>query len=246
MFDLTNHASLLPNYASDHERRVATLGYDIALPAAIQRLRWTTHPLNCHEDELPFLAWEESVDYWQDAWTVEVKHAAIDAAEEIHLFKGTLHAVETALSTLGLEADITEWWQLEVPGQRGTFTVELDAITLYRNGPPATSALQIDVRAWVTTSKPLTRHFAMSLKAGLEHTAHVAIGGTANVGASLSGEAGLELRFDRPAAIAAAATFDSAGTVRGEAVTRLQFETPAHTAAACTIQSNLLLRGAAA
>lgn len=181
MADLSNHAGLLPPYALEPERRIASVGYEAEISAAFLPLAKITLPLDAQSDELPFLAWEESVDHWRDEWPEAIKRDVIDAAEQIHIYKGTLYAVEVALKTLKIEADITEWWQSEPEGERGTFDVTAYAEeTLYNDGPLLDLRLQEDVVALVTASKPLTRHFTfrvgVHLEAPVQSCGFVAIG----------------------------------------------------------------------
>lgn len=163
---LSNHAGLLPPYASDLERRVARLGYSAEIDAATGRLATVTDPFACPVGELPFLAWEESVDYWRDEWPEIVKRQVIDAAELVHLHKGTRRAVEAALSALQITADITEWWEKDPLGQPGTFAVVAYAAAALFDGAPVLDArLQQDALEWVNRAKPLTRHFTFQIGA---------------------------------------------------------------------------------
>lgn len=203
MADLSNHAGLLPPYASEPERRLATLGYEAEISAAFLPLAKVTLPLDAPAGELPFLAWEESVDHWRDEWPEAVKRKVIDAAEQIHIFKGTLFAVEVALKTLKVAADITEWWQSEPEGERGTFDVTAYAEeTLYNDGPLLDLRLQEDVVALITASKPLTRHF--TFRVGVRLDAPVQPCGFVVLGAMLAIEGLQEPLLNAEAAFAVA------------------------------------------
>ncbi|MBD8890896.1 phage tail protein I [Roseibium litorale] len=166
MTDLSNHAGLLPSYATDLERRVASVGYSVEIEGRFGPLSKVTLPLDAPEAELPFLAWEESVDYWRDEWPAEIKRQVIDAAETVHIFKGTLFAVETALKALSITAQITEWFEALPEREPGTFHVTAYANSaVFEDGPILDARLQADAIAWVNAAKPLTRQFSFELGA---------------------------------------------------------------------------------
>lgn len=185
---MADHSKLLPDYATDHERRVASVGFDEdALGAAIDRLRTTTNPNTCHGDELPFLAWEESVDVWDDDWSEEIRRRAVDAAEQIHLMKGPPQAIADALAVYGYSARFVEWWQTDPVGEPGTFhaTVFVDG-GLYPDGPgPLLDARVVAVaEAAIRRTKPLTRHYTFDL--GLSLSGLAVFGVAACAGADIT------------------------------------------------------------
>ncbi|EFO30931.1 putative phage tail protein [Roseibium sp. TrichSKD4] len=162
MVELSNHAGLLPPYADDHERRVASVGYSAQLDAAIATLATVTLPLNCPVEELPFLAWEESVDHWNDKWPIETKRLVVEFAEEIHIYKGTLQAVETAMASLSVRPEIVEWFEAEPPAPRGTFdVVAFVGSSRFEVFQVPDVAFKADVIAAINSSKPLSRHYAI-------------------------------------------------------------------------------------
>lgn len=60
------------------------------------------------EKFLPWLAWELSVDDWDNSWTVAQKRNVIEQSVEIHRRKGTFGAVRRALEALGYGVVINE------------------------------------------------------------------------------------------------------------------------------------------
>lgn len=56
----------------------------------------------CPAPLLPWLAWERSVDYWDDQWSEATKRAVTAASVEIHRKKGTIQSVQQALAVAGL------------------------------------------------------------------------------------------------------------------------------------------------
>lgn len=65
----------------------------------------------CPPDQLPILAWEYSVDEWVPAWSDAQKRNAINVSFDIHRYKGTSYAVDTAVATLGHSSVIEEWFE---------------------------------------------------------------------------------------------------------------------------------------
>ncbi|MBP8813585.1 MAG: phage tail protein I [Laribacter sp.] len=55
----------------------------------------------CPPAWLPWLAWERSVDEWDDAWTTDVHRGLVSGSLELHRRKGTVWAIKTALAAIG-------------------------------------------------------------------------------------------------------------------------------------------------
>jgi len=114
---------LLPANATELERALgATIAGTFTLPATLAELQ---DYRTCPEDLLPYLAWERSVDVWDDDWPVERKRSVIGAAPAVHRVKGTIGAVRLALNAFGLEATVERWF--EYGGDPHTLRVVLDA-----------------------------------------------------------------------------------------------------------------------
>ncbi len=114
---------------------------------------------------LPDLAWERSVDVWDPAWSDDVKRAVIDAAPEVHRHKGTVYAVKTALSALGVDAQVSEWWQASPRGTPYTFHVDAYAKARLYDGPLLDARLIRVVFASVLHAKPESRAFDLTVVA---------------------------------------------------------------------------------
>lgn len=63
-------------------------------------------PENCPTELLPWLAWELSVDFWDENWTEAQKRAAIAASPYVHEKKGTPSAIRRSIETLGYSVKI--------------------------------------------------------------------------------------------------------------------------------------------
>ena len=58
-------------------------------------------PSTCPAVLLPWLAWELSVDSWDENWTEPQKRAAIQVSPYVHMKKGTPSAIRNAIESLG-------------------------------------------------------------------------------------------------------------------------------------------------
>ena len=52
---------------------------------------------------LPFIAYQKSVDYWDDNWQDALKRSVIKTSKELHKIKGTAAAIRRALEPFGYE-----------------------------------------------------------------------------------------------------------------------------------------------
>lgn len=76
---------------------------------------------------LPWLAWQWRVDVWDDTWPIAQQREVVKSALLLARYRGTPWAVKRALALTGYQSLVTEWWQQQPEGERGTFTVEVDA-----------------------------------------------------------------------------------------------------------------------
>ncbi|CRL09752.1 phage tail protein I [Phaeobacter italicus] len=114
--------SLLPPSATPLMRALDVLEERLfALPVEmISKDPWAVSP-----DILDHLAWENSVDTWDQAWPDDVKRKVVAASAEVHRYKGTPYAVREVIRSVGYDATLEEWW--EYGGGRGSFRVLIDA-----------------------------------------------------------------------------------------------------------------------
>ena len=149
-------ATLLPSNATPLER---------ALEAAIRPradedvIRRVWDPWACEAHLLPWLAWQFSVDYWEDAWTEHQKRAVIAASIEVHRRKGTPGAMRRIVEGLGYGFQLVEWWELNPEGTPGTAEV-----FLFRQdaGRPITAQdLRLAIRL-LDDAKRATLHLAVT------------------------------------------------------------------------------------
>ena len=151
-----NNAGLLAaNTEPEELAYIASGGRSLTLDPPIERvgLAW-----ECPAKFLPWLAWALRVDDWDDAWPEVVKRQAIDDSPYYNSIRGTALSIDMIMERTGYEYQITEWWQTQPLGRRGTATIIVDC-PLDQINPVLTK-----LRPKVQRSKPLTR--AVFLGAG--------------------------------------------------------------------------------
>lgn len=164
---------LVPSNHTHRERALAAAleplgGID---PSAIQTL-WDAW--RCPSAFLPFLAYALSVDLWDDAWDENRKRQAIADSPEFHRLKGTRHAVEMAVATLGRPAELVEWHEVFPQRRRGTFEIRVPLVA-GEDLNPLVAQLAL-MRRLVTAAKPKSRAFAVTLTVAIDTTIALSVG----------------------------------------------------------------------
>jgi phage tail P2-like protein len=115
---MTNR-TLLPPSATQLEKNLSQ-AMICDLPIHLRSL-WD--PKICPFELLPYLAWQYSVDRWDENWPERTKRKVIAEAFEIHKLKGTKEAIRRAVEPFGYLINVIEWWQNnKTPG---TFAIEI-------------------------------------------------------------------------------------------------------------------------
>lgn len=178
--------SLLPPNATKLERDLETLlAHSSDLPVAIKTL-WD--PWTCPASLLPWLAWANSVDDWQESWPEQIKRRVVADAFEVHRYKGTPYSVQKALDSLGVQIDIFEWWETSGSGQPGTMTVSAllnENITGSGEGLINAQMLRLITTA-INNSKRGSIHYDLELGIYFNETLGVAAAAASAVGISCS------------------------------------------------------------
>lgn len=78
---------------------------------------------DCPESHLPWLAWQERVEYWDSSWTVQQKRQAIHAAKTFNKQRGTVSSVTALIDTVVQDYTLTAWHQFTPKKQPYTFYV---------------------------------------------------------------------------------------------------------------------------
>ena len=101
-------SNLLPPNATLLERNLATVNARLGdLPVGLRDL---IRPETCPAEFLPWLGQMLSVDSWEMDWTEGQRRDTIKASLGVHKVKGTIGAVRRALSALGIESQLQEWF----------------------------------------------------------------------------------------------------------------------------------------
>ncbi|MBY8899554.1 phage tail protein I [Acinetobacter baumannii] len=103
-------------------------------------------------DFLSILAWQFSVDRWQDDWPDEVKRAQIKNSIKVHKYKGTNFALRSIVESFGYSLTIHEWWQESPMNEPGTFQITIDT-----NGKTLSERDEKTLVDLLKDAKPLTR-----------------------------------------------------------------------------------------
>lgn len=144
--------TLLPPNSTNLERKLAEVGKDaFDLPS----IRIIKDIDNVPSQFLPFIAWQKSVDYWDENWQEALKRKVIKEARDLHRLKGTAAAIKRALEPFGYEVNLIEWWQVQPNLTPGTFNLELNVI-----GKGLNQEVYNEINRLVSESKAASRHLA--------------------------------------------------------------------------------------
>ncbi len=172
---------LLPPNATDLE---------LALSASIARLSDVPVPIDTLWNPalaplatLPQLAWALSVDVWDARWPEDVRRAVTAASPAVHRAKGTAGAVRRALEALGVEVELTEWWQQLPAGVPHTFAALAWVNAQIALGAPVLGPEVIrSIRDSIAATKPARSHFEFRIGARFDQRLGIAgAGRTAGV-----------------------------------------------------------------
>lgn len=144
--------SLLPPNASELERKITQVGkaaFDLPTIRVVKDIDQVPSQF------LPFIAWQKSVDYWDEDWQEELKRKVIKESRDLHRLKGTPAAIKKALEPFGYEVNIIEWFEVEPNLVPGTFNLELNVI-----GKSLNAETYSEINRLVSESKAASRHLA--------------------------------------------------------------------------------------
>lgn len=142
--------SLLPPNSTDLERKLAEVGKNAFDLPSIRIIKDIDH---VPSQFLPFIAWQKSVDYWDENWQEALKRKVIKESRDLHRLKGTPAAIKKALEPFGYEATLIEWFKASPELTPGTFNLELDLI-----GKPLSQEVFNEVNRLVADAKSAARH----------------------------------------------------------------------------------------
>ncbi|WP_459614360.1 phage tail protein I [Bordetella sp. 2513F-2] len=143
--------TMLPPGSTPLERNLAQGMAAIAeVPVPLRSLRRSA---TCPASLLTWLAWERSVDRWDDAWSEEAKRGAVANSFFVHKHKGTIGALRRVVEPLGYLLEVTEWWQMQPEGRRGTFQLSIGVLN---NG--VTDSMYAELERLIDDAKRLSQH----------------------------------------------------------------------------------------
>lgn len=142
--------SLLPPNSTQLERNLTEVGKDVFELPSIRVIKDIDQ---VPAQFLPFIAYQKSVDYWDDNWQDSLKRKVIKASKEQHKIKGTAAAIRRALEPFGYEVKLIEWFNASPELPPGTFNLELDLI-----GKPLSQEVFNEVNRLVSDAKSAARH----------------------------------------------------------------------------------------
>lgn len=114
--------TLLPPTATILEQRLSQVG-QICVDVDIRCL-WD--PYLCPINWLPFLAWQYSVDRWDENWSEQTKRKVIADSFLTHKLKGTIKSIKRAVEPFGYIIRINEWFN--TGNEPGTFSLEIGVL----------------------------------------------------------------------------------------------------------------------
>lgn len=151
--------TLLPPNARSVERdleQVMARLQGLSLPVSVL---W--NPDLCPENLLPYLAWALSVEDWDAEWPETVKRNITKTSVGIHRKKGTVGAVKDALAALGMDINLTEWF--ENGAAPHTFRLDVLVEEVFKAGFNVNPHLFSEVDRVIRNIKPVRSHYDMRL-----------------------------------------------------------------------------------
>lgn len=165
MSEKASFLGLVPeSIASDKNIEATAKAFDEQIQALVKR-QSRVHLLsnidNLSSIELDHLAVQYDLDVWRDTWPLAMKQSVLKTSIQIKRKKGTVAAVEDALSAIGSVASIVEWWQTEPKGKPHTFTIYA---TQSEFEGTITDEMQEDLVAMIDDAKPLRSHYDLVIQ----------------------------------------------------------------------------------
>ncbi|SIO94663.1 phage tail protein I [Vibrio spartinae] len=165
---MSSFVSQLPPSASRLERVLEQIFWE-EIQLIERDIQDFLNPRECRLDLLPYLAWELSVDDWNDDWDESIKRSACAKALTIHMYKGTRGGVESALAALGVSTELTEWFEASPPLKPGRFEVTAWANKNLASGQASflSDAMYQQIRSAIDNAKNVRSHYDMKVGAKL-------------------------------------------------------------------------------
>lgn len=123
-----NYRSLLPPNSTKLEKELEKVGQVISdIPVPFVELSRID---DCPEPYLPWLAWENRVEYWNPSWSIEQKRNAIHSAKNFNAGRGTKASLKALIDTVTTDYQIKAWHETTPKGQPYSFVVKVSPLRL--------------------------------------------------------------------------------------------------------------------
>jgi phage tail P2-like protein len=163
-------SNLLAPNATQLERNLASVNAAISdIPSPIADLM---DPAKIPAAFLPWLAWHLGIDAWKDYWPEQIKRARVKSAIAIARKNGTAAAVREVVAAFGGNLALREWFEMNPPGEPGTFDVVLTVAA--REGQAPTATFIADILAEIDRTKPVRSHYSFTQGFAMQGTQRVA------------------------------------------------------------------------
>lgn len=187
--DSCKFISLLPDNATPLETDIERVMQKKYCDADIRIIKALSNPWECPAEFLPWLAYAESVDVWNDRWPEATKRSVIANAKTLHYRKGTTGGVKDALAALGVHMEMISWQHMEPEGEIGTASFEL---WINENFNPDAAVMLdtqmiTDITQTLNRNKRLSVHYELSI--GVALTSGVAVNASAQFASQTSVDA---------------------------------------------------------
>lgn len=153
---MTDFFSLLPCNATEFERALEQATAIMENDSVTIRDYW--NPAVITAQQMPWLAWEWSVDNWNAAWIERAKRNMLKDSFRYHRSKGTLQIIKDVIQNLGGHIEIKEWWQTDPLGLPYTFHAIVDA-----GVGESTGILQEQLFIAIDQAKPVRSHYTITV-----------------------------------------------------------------------------------
>lgn len=126
---------------------------ELALEYAMARIENVPNPVAtvrdpalCPASLLPWLAWAHSVDEWSEHWTEALKREVIANSAVRHARRGTVGAIEDAVSIWSGAVSVRVWHEDEPPGQPFSLSVAVAGGTAAGSNGDAIAKIDAAIR----------------------------------------------------------------------------------------------------
>jgi phage tail P2-like protein len=118
-------ASILPANATRWERVLEGIDGDLTARDPVGLIAAARSDVVSPLELLPYLAIERSVDEYSGLWAEARRREVVQSSFSYHKVKGTRHAIDKALSPLGYNLQVVEWFEPSITRTPYTFRIRI-------------------------------------------------------------------------------------------------------------------------